>query len=108
MIVEPILYLAGIDVLATADDQFLAAPHYLHIALFIHDADITRVQPAFIIYGFRRLDRVLPVTLHDPLAAAADLTPLANGHQFAARVSQLDLGVVKGAAHRGDALVQRR
>jgi hypothetical protein len=63
--------LHGIDILATPDDHVLLSPLQVEIAVFIHEGEIARMEPAAP-QGFFRSGGVSPVALHDPSAPGHD------------------------------------
>ena len=70
--IEEFLDLAWVDILATADHHIFNTANHLHIAVRIHDAEVAGVQPVGGIDGFPGALVVIPVTLHDRIAAHAD------------------------------------
>jgi hypothetical protein len=90
-----ILDLVGIDVLAVGvDDDVLAAPDDVEVALFVEAAEVAGVEPA-IADGVRGGLFVLPVPRHHVLAAGDDLADAR-----VVGVGDLDLDASQRLAHR--------
>jgi len=74
--------LRGIDVLAAPDDEIILAVEQEDVPARIHITDVARVQPPA---GERLLCRfvILPIALHDSVAAHTDLAHLTHRHRVA-------------------------
>ena len=83
------LDLAGVDVLATADDHVLGPVDEHQVTVLVEPADVTGVQPAV---DDRRRGLLGPVEVatHDVRALDHDLAGLAVGHRVARRVDEAD------------------
>ena len=88
-LVDDRLDLAGVDVLAAADDHVLCAVDQNQITVLVQPADVPGVQPAV----DNRIGRLLgpvQVAAHDVRALDHNLTGLTIGHRTPRRVDDAD------------------
>src|ERR1700688_1808851 len=91
--VENILDLAGIDILAAADDHVLAPALNAAISVLVETPQIAGVKPAFGIDCRSRRFRIVEIVLHDGVSASADFADLSDRHNRAGfRTGDLDFG----------------
>ena len=83
--VEELLDLPRVDVLAAADDHVLDPPDDVHVAVVGHHREVAGVHPAVGVDGLGRALGVVPVALHDRVAARAELAGLATLERRARR-----------------------
>ena len=76
MLVEHLLDLARVDVVAAADDQVLLAVDDVEVAVLVGAGHVAAVEPAAA-HRLRGRLGLLPVALHDVVAADQDLADLA-------------------------------
>src|SRR4029077_2985445 len=93
---QHLLDLARIDVAATADDHVLGPVAQRQKPVLVKAAEIAGVQPAAA-QGLGTGRRVLPVALHDAVAAGDDLADFA-GREFAVALVD-DFDEDSGARH---------
>lgn len=77
--IEELLDLAGIDVLAAANDHILDATRDAVVALFILDAQVATVKEAILVDYLGGGLGVVVIALHRIVAAVAHLALYANG-----------------------------
>ncbi len=78
MPVEEVLHIRGVDVETGTDDQLLFSTQYFKVPLFIHQAQVSCIQPA-IPQDTLCLFRPVPVSLHHGGALNDDFTFLVDG-----------------------------
>ena len=104
MRVEKLLYFAGIDVLAAADNHIARTPGNVEASVFAHDSKVAGMQPAVGLYHVRCAYRVAIIALHHRIAAHADFTLHADGSLApSVRRNHLDLGLWHRSSNGVDA-----
>jgi len=99
--VENVLDLAGIDILAAADDHVLAPALNAAISVLVETPQIAGVKPAFGIDCRSRRFRIVEIVFHDGVSASADFADLSDRHNRAGfRTDDLDFGLRHGPADR--------
>ena len=101
MRVQHFLNLARVDVLAATDDHVLLAAHDVEIAILIKTAVVARSDPS-VAQGVRGSRLVVPVTLHDLLAADEHLADLACGKRLPAVIDDPNFIVDLRPSCRGE------
>ena len=77
---QQLLDLAGVDVLATADDHVFESALDAEVALGVHRGQIAGVVPALPVNDRGGGVGLVVVTLHDQVPARAQLAHRADGH----------------------------
>ena len=102
--VEELLDLAGIDVLAAANDHVLEATGDLVVALVIDGGEVAGVEPAVGVDGVGGGVGHVVVAQHHHAAAGLEFALFAGAHfEVGVGVDQADLHVGQHLAHGGDA-----
>src|SRR5579884_2940528 len=106
--VEKLFDLAGIDVLAAANDHILDAPDDVDIALLVHGGQVSGMHPARTVDSLSGRFGIVPVAEHHAVPTRAEFTRLPHWHNFARRgINNLDLQVRPDLAYRAHALIER-
>src|SRR5262249_42005886 len=95
---QRLLNLARIDVVAGDDDHVLLAVHDRDVAILVHRREVAGVEPA-VAQGLGGRLRLLPIALHNVLAATDELAYHARRHLAAVCVHDLDLDAGNRLAH---------
>src|ERR1700704_5725950 len=89
--VEELLHLAGIDVLAAADDHVLDPADDVAITLLIHHRQIAGMHPAALIDGLAAALLLAPIAAHDGIAPGQELARHARRQDAARAIHDLHL-----------------
>ena len=103
---KELFQLAWVNILTTANDHVLVAPHNPHIALLIHLRQVPGVHPAFAVDGICGGLRVVPVTEHHAVATGTQLANLTPRDGIACGIDQLALQLWLGTPYRGNTQFQ--
>src|SRR6516164_2553900 len=99
--IENVLDLAGIDILAAADDHVLAPALNAAISALVETPQIAGVKPALGIDCRSRRFGIVEIVFHDGVSASADFADLSDRHNRAGfRADDLDFGLRHGPADR--------
>ena len=98
---DEVLYLLGRDVLAAADDEILESAGDVVVAILVHAANVTGMEPAVFVDALRGLLGHLVVALHVVVAAAADFAISVDGRDLTR------LGIDDGDFDSGHRLTDR-
>ena len=82
MLEQQLFDFSGIDILSPSDDHILQAPFHGAVAPFIHGAEVTCVQPAFLVDGVCRRLRHFEVFVHHVITPSAVLAKRMGGHDL--------------------------
>ncbi len=104
---QHVLDVAREDVEATAQDEVLLAIDDEEVPVGVEVSDVTGVQPATA-QRVRRLVGSVPVAGHDPRAAHADLSVLADAEWLVGAVDDAHRAVLDGHTDAADAARARR
>src|SRR5262245_31459913 len=107
MAVQEFLDLPRIDVLTAPDHHVLDAADDVAVAVAVDRGEIAGMHPAAGIDRLRGFLHIVPVTLHDGIAARAKLARFARRDDAAFGIDDLHFDVGVDAADRAHALLQR-